>query len=314
MNLNPTVNRYQQSLPPFAFYSYPVEKPHSINITLANTNLNTNYIVQDSNEPSNTYFHQKEGVQNSNILEKKPRKKSKEHPNLMDELKKERQKNQILILKVIELEKLLDQQHPFKKNQTELPNDLTKIPAFVKGLTPMQKDREGDPTEPIDKLEDKKTVSPPKKSQNEMVLGYIKSLETKMEDIVTENEKLSKKMHEQSQSLEMALSKLEEKYNNQKKNTEILLAENEKLRTLIDDIKEKSQRKIEFLEQELNEKKENISKLQKENSVIVNSIAITNERQQIEKTKLVCLFEQNSYLDSKNKILTAEIQKFKGKT
>ena len=310
MNLNPTVNRYQQSLPPITFYSYPVEKPHSINITLANTNLNTNYIVQDSNEPNNTYFHQKEGVQNSNILEKKPRKKSKEHPNLMDELKKERQKNQILILKVIELEKLLDQQHPFKKNQIELP---TKIPPFVKGLTPMQKDREGDPTEPIDKLEDK-IVSPPKISQHEMVLEYIKSMEMKMEEIVAENEKLSKKMHEQSQSLEMALGKLEEKYNNQKKNTEILLAENEKLRTMIDEIKEKSQRKIEFLDQELNEKKENISKLHKENSVIVNSIAITNERQQIEKNKLVCLSEQNSYLDSKNKILTAEIQKLKGKT
>lgn len=305
MNLNPTVNRYQQSLPPITFYSYPVEKPHSINITLANTNLNTNYIVQDSNEPNNSYFHQKESVQNSNLMEKKPRKKSKEHTSLMDELKKERQKNQILILKVIELEKLLDQQHPFKKNENES--------AFVKGLTPMKKDREGDPAEPIEKLEDKK-LSPPKKLQNEMVLEYIKSLETKMEDIVAENDKISKTMHEKSQTLEMALNKLEEKYNNQKKNMEILLAENEKLRFLIDEIKEKGQRKIEFLEQELNEKKESISKLQKENSVIVNTIAITSERQQIEKTKLVCLSEQNSYLDSKNKILTAEIQKLKGKT
>ena len=121
-------------------------------------------------------------------------------------------------------------------------------------------------------------------------------------------------MHEKSDFLEIALGKLEEKYENQKRNMEILLVENEKLRSLIREIKEKSERKLESLEHDLSVKKENIIRLQKENSTIVNSIAITNERQQIEKNKLVCLSEQNSYLESKNKILMAEIQKLKGKT
>jgi hypothetical protein len=208
------------------------------------------------------------------------------------------------------------------KNNEKKPLEFTN---FAKGPSfPMEKDRE---VVDLEAHETKKNMETEKKEvvdknnnnnnnkethNNDLI--YVKSIEKKMEGLLRENERLSKIFHEQSEELEKHFVTLEEKYNEKNKNMEILLLENGKLRNLIQEIKEKDAKQINILEEELKDKEENNARLQKENNVIVHSIAITNERQHIEKSKLACLSEQNSYLESKNKILQEEIHKLKGKT
>ena len=323
MNINPTVNcplnlpNNGNIYPISKIYSYQYETPNNISIMLSNTNLNTNYIVHGSND-ENFFSHFNTDL---NANEKKPSKKSKDLCNFQEELIKEKQKNQILIAKIIELERLLSQKND-KKLYNDFKNKGKKKVIVKEPLNPMEKDKEisNENENAFNKIKENRAKNGPsliigdnQQKIDEKNMTFIKNLENKIEAIIKENERLSNFFHEQYKELEKKQQIYEEQNNKQTKKLEKLLFENEKLRKFIDEMRENFERHFKAFGIDNRNLYDLNLRLQKENNLIVNSVAITNEKQQIEKNKLAVISEQNSYLENKNKILQDENKKLKAK-
>ena len=326
MKLNPTVNCYHKtpivlqndgnSFPYSQIYTFQHELPNNINITLANTNLSTNYIVHDSNELTKNKLSsecRRDHSSNSNVDEKRQRKKSKDFANCQEELKKEKMKNEMLILKIVELEKLMNYENKrnfMKENKNnenkQTNNSFHKVNIMKTPAATMEKDKDVKTNEDHQDYEQNQKIN-----KNTMI--YIKNLEIKIENILTENERISKLFHGQYMKIEQLQNSLEEKYDEQNTKIEKLLVENEKLMKFVDEMRTNYEKKIKEICEENKNLNQMLKRLQTENNVILNSIAIINEKQQIEKNKIAVISEQNSYLENKIRILHDENQKLKGK-
>lgn len=237
-----------------------INYPNLINITMTNTNVHEHFLSM--NCEGRTCCHKQQNALNKSFcfFEK--------------ELKKEKIQNQILIKKILSLEKTIEKKDELN-NFNHNDNKKHKIAKVQK--TEMSAD-----------------------------IVFLKNLEIKIEGILNENERLSAFFKTHSEQLEEKISSLEDASKEFNSRISAVLEENEKLRNLIDEMR------ISFEEERKKLIEEKIT-LEKENHVILASIAIANQQQSIEKNKMNVLLEQNNLLKNRNTLLLEELNALKGK-
>lgn len=199
---NPYFEYFQN--PNYLFTKGDQNSSKLVNITMAKTNMNQQFLISN---PKNFNLDRKSGIP----IRKSRIRMSKSISSFENELQMEKMKNEILIKKILDLEKIIKE----KK---------------------------------IDCVEQNQVKTPKKKESNNK--KFLKNLIVKMEKNLIENEMIYKTCKKHAENFEEKLIKYEERLKNDQEQILGLLTENEKLRHLVDKMKSSFDKEIKKLSEE----------------------------------------------------------------